>query len=129
MSSSAVITEPIVNKDAPTEGPLSLLAACVRDNCQVLVNCRHNRKILGRVSQARSPLYLPRALMCLSQIKAFDRHCNLLLTDAREMWTETTTVSGSDGAKKAKRTINKDRYISRMLLRGDSVIAVLRNPQ
>eukprot|EP01056_Protomagalhaensia_sp_Gyna25_P000321 Protomagalhaensia_sp_Gyna_25__320@NODE_114_length_5145_cov_64_994320_g87_i1_p6_GENE_NODE_114_length_5145_cov_64_994320_g87_i1NODE_114_length_5145_cov_64_994320_g87_i1_p6_ORF_typecomplete_len111_score5_49LSM/PF01423_22/5_5e16Hfq/PF17209_3/0_026_NODE_114_length_5145_cov_64_994320_g87_i113421674 len=110
MSSSAVITEPIVNKDAPTEGPLSLLAACVRDNCQVLVNCRHNRKILGR-------------------IKAFDRHCNLLLTDAREMWTETTTVSGSDGAKKAKRTINKDRYISRMLLRGDSVIAVLRNPQ
>eukprot|EP01055_Gregarina_sp_Pseudo9_P005169 Gregarina_sp_Pseudo_9__5168@NODE_555_length_2587_cov_44_169545_g524_i0_p5_GENE_NODE_555_length_2587_cov_44_169545_g524_i0NODE_555_length_2587_cov_44_169545_g524_i0_p5_ORF_typecomplete_len111_score23_59LSM/PF01423_22/4e16Hfq/PF17209_3/0_031_NODE_555_length_2587_cov_44_169545_g524_i012061538 len=110
MSSPPAATDKVVNKDAPTEGPLSLLAACVRDNCQVLVNCRHNRKILGRV-------------------KAFDRHCNLLLTDAREMWTETTKVAGPDGAKKVKRTINKDRYISRLFLRGDSVIVVLRNPQ
>lgn len=44
---AAVATQ---SKDNPVEGPLSLLAACVRDNCQVLVNCRHNRKILGRVS-------------------------------------------------------------------------------
>lgn len=110
----AAENNPSANKDTPSEGPLSLLAACVRDNCQVLVNCRHNRKILGR-------------------IKAFDRHCNLLLTDAREMWTEQMRVAtGGEGgapAKKIKRTVNKDRYIARLFLRGDSVICVLRNPQ
>ena len=31
------------------------------------------------------------------------------------------------GKKKAK-PVNKDRYISKMFLRGDSVILVLRNP-
>lgn len=99
-----------VNKDRPTEGPLSLLQTCVRDNCQVLINCRHNRKILAR-------------------IKAFDRHCNLLLTDARELWTETTKVMNAEGTKKSKRVVNKDRYIARLFLRGDSVIVILRNPQ
>lgn len=97
-------------KDAGKTGPLALLQSCVRDNCQVIVSCRHNRKILGRV-------------------KAFDRHCNLLLIDAREMWTETVKVPSEDKSKKIKRIVNKDRYISRMLLRGDSVICVLRNPQ
>lgn len=45
------------------------------------------------------------------------------------MWTETTRVPTGEGTKKVKRTINKDRYISRLFLRGDSVIVVLRNPQ
>uniref|UniRef100_A0A2K5PS11 Small nuclear ribonucleoprotein Sm D2 n=1 Tax=Cebus imitator TaxID=2715852 RepID=A0A2K5PS11_CEBIM len=60
----------------------------------VLINCRNNKKLLGRV-------------------KAFDRHCNMVLENVKEMWTEP---------------VNKDRYISKMFLRGDSVIAVLRNP-
>lgn len=33
----------------------------------------------------------------------------------------------SKGAKKGK-AVNKDRFISKMFLRGDSVILVLRNP-
>lgn len=36
---------------------------------QVLINCRNNRKILARV-------------------KAFDRHCNMVLESVKEMWTE-----------------------------------------
>ena len=36
---------------------------------QVLINCRNNKKLLGRV-------------------KAFDRHCNMVLEGVKEMWTE-----------------------------------------
>ena len=38
---------------------------------QVLINCRNNKKLLGRV-------------------KAFDRHCNMVLEGVKEMWTELT---------------------------------------
>src|SRR4051812_36921717 len=44
------------------KGPLSVLAESVRNNTQVIVNCRNNRKLLGRV-------------------KAFDRHCNMVSFD------------------------------------------------
>ncbi|CAO2604426.1 Small nuclear ribonucleoprotein Sm D2 [Lemmus lemmus] len=79
-------------------GPLSVLTQSVKNNTQVLINCRNNKKLLGRV-------------------KACDRHCNMVLENVKEMWTE----------KKSK-PVNKDRYISKMFLRGDSVIVVLGNP-
>ncbi|SBT86444.1 small nuclear ribonucleoprotein Sm D2, putative [Plasmodium malariae] len=88
------------NRDNPEDGPLGLLSECVKDNAQVLINCRNNRKLLGRV-------------------KAFDRHCNLLLTEVREIWVEVVK----------DKKINKDRYISILFLRGDSVILILRNPK
>jgi small nuclear ribonucleoprotein (snRNP)-like protein len=105
---------------------------------------------------------------------AFDPHCNMVLENVKEMWTE---VCGSShilvlsksplsvifssvlsvgvsllllfafvlawqwqiflflqvpktgkGKKKAK-PVNKDRFISKLFLRGDSVIIVLRNPK
>ena len=87
-------------------GPMSLLLQAVKANTQVLINCRNNRKLLARV-------------------KAFDRHCNMVLENVREMWTETPKTG--KGKKKAK-PVNKDRYISKLFLRGDSVILVLRNP-
>ncbi|CAB1316725.1 unnamed protein product, partial [Coregonus sp. 'balchen'] len=62
-------------------GPLSVLTQSVKSNTQVLVNCRNNKKLLGRV-------------------KAFD----------------------SGKGKKKSKPVNKDRYISKMFLRGDSVI-------
>ena len=40
---------------------------------QVLINCRNNKKLLGRV-------------------KAFDRHCNMVLENVREMWTEVNRL-------------------------------------
>lgn len=67
-------------------GPLSVLTTSVKTNSQVciigrdcqhwvtprlqvLISCRNNRKLLGRV-------------------KAFDRHCNMILENVKEMWTE-----------------------------------------
>mmetsp|Transcript_17318 Transcript_17318/g.28967 ORF Transcript_17318/g.28967 Transcript_17318/m.28967 type:complete len:112 (-) Transcript_17318:94-429(-) len=98
-----------VDKDEEKEfetGPLSILWRSVKENNQVLINCRNNHKLLARV-------------------KAFDRHCNMVLENVKEMWTENPKAG--KGAKKA-RAVNRDRYISKMFLRGDSVILVLRNP-
>ena len=53
------------------------------------------------------------------------RHCNMVLENVKEMWTEVPKMG--KGKKKSK-PVNKDRYISKMFLRGDSVILVLRNP-
>ena len=58
--------------------------------------------------------------------QAFDRHCNMVLENVKEMWTEAPRPG--KGKAKAK-PINKDRFISKMFLRGDSVIVVLRNPR
>jgi len=43
----------------------------------VLINCRNNRKLLGRV-------------------KAFDRHCNMVLENVKEMWTEVPRCGTAD---------------------------------
>lgn len=47
-------------EDDFSTGPLSVLTLSVKNNTQVLINCRNNKKLLGRV-------------------KAFDRHCNMVL--------------------------------------------------
>mmetsp|Transcript_3164 Transcript_3164/g.7617 ORF Transcript_3164/g.7617 Transcript_3164/m.7617 type:complete len:116 (+) Transcript_3164:352-699(+) len=87
-------------------GPFSVLWRAVKGNTQVLVNVRNNHKLLGRV-------------------KAYDRHMNLLLEDVKEMWTETS--KGGKGKTRGT-TVNKDRYVSKMFLRGDSVIIIVSNP-
>jgi hypothetical protein len=48
-----------------------------------------------------------------------------LLEDVKEMWTES-----SKGGKGKTRgiAVNKDRYVSKMFLRGDSVILIVSNP-
>ncbi|KAI0472130.1 small nuclear ribonucleoprotein Sm D2 [Xylariaceae sp. FL0804] len=83
-------------------GPLSILQTAVRSHTQVLISVRNNRKLLARV-------------------KAFDRHCNMVLENVKEMWTETPRLANG----KKGRSVNKDRFISKMFLRGDSVILVL----
>ena len=57
----------------------------------------------------------------------YDRHFNLLLEDVKEMWTETSKGGKGGGAKRGS-AVNKDRYISKMFLRGDSVILIVSNP-
>ena len=94
-------------EDEFATGPLSVLLQSVKNNSQVLINVRNNHKLLGRV-------------------KAFDRHCNMVLENVKEMWTE---VPKTGKGKKKAQAINKDRFISKMFLRGDSVIIVLRNPK
>lgn len=85
-------------------GPLSVLNTAVLNHDQVLISLRNNRKLLARV-------------------KAFDRHSNMVLINVKEMWTETPR---STSGKKGK-PINKDRFISKMFLRGDNVVLVLRH--
>lgn len=75
-------------------GPLSILQTAVRSHAQVLISIRSNRKLLARV-------------------KAFDRHCNMVLENVKEMWTETPRLaSGKKG-----RPVNKDRFISKMCVK------------
>ena len=87
-----------------SSGPLSVLTHAVKANEPVLISCRHNRKLLCRV-------------------KAFDRHCNMVLENVQELWTEVQKTSS--GKKKAK---PMERFIPKMFLRGDSVVLVVRNP-
>ncbi|KAH7104757.1 Sm-like ribonucleoprotein [Auriculariales sp. MPI-PUGE-AT-0066] len=84
-----------------SQGPLSVLQQAVRNHTQVLISLRNNKKLLARV-------------------KAFDRHANMVLENVKEMWTEVPKG-------KNKKPVNKDRFISKLFLRGDSVVLVLRN--
>jgi small nuclear ribonucleoprotein D2 len=49
----------------------------------------------------------------------------MVLENVQEMWT--VVGKKGKGTKKAK-PVNRDRFISKMFLRGDSVILVLKNP-
>ena len=49
-----------------SQGPLSVLQQAVRNQSQVLISLRNNKKLLGRV-------------------KAFDRHCNMVLENVKEV--------------------------------------------
>jgi small nuclear ribonucleoprotein D2 len=74
-----------------SSGPLSILQTAVRSHTQVLISIRNNRKLLARV-------------------KAFDRHCNMVLENVKEMWTETPRLANG----KKGRPVNKDRFVSKM---------------
>lgn len=95
----------ITPEDTFSQGPFSLLFKAVKANTQVLIALRNNRKILARV-------------------RAFDRHMNMVLENVLEMWTEIPR--GSHGKK--SNPMKKERYITKLFLRGDSVIFVLKNP-
>ena len=107
--SNVVLTSPQENEELESfeHGPLSLLTQSVRNQTQVLIHVRNDKKLLGRV-------------------KAFDRHCNMVLENVREYWTEVPKTG--KGQKKAEPD-PKDRFIPKMFLRGDSVILVIKNPQ
>ncbi|XP_028641522.1 small nuclear ribonucleoprotein Sm D2-like [Grammomys surdaster] len=89
-------------------GLLSVLRQSVKNNTQVLINCR-SKKLLGQVKTV---------------ISVFHRHCNTVLENVKEIWT---TVPKSGKGKKKSEPVKKDHYISKMFLRGDSVIVVLQN--
>ena len=92
------------NEEMLNEGPLSLLKEAVRTNSQILIYCRNNRKLLGR-------------------IRAFDRHMNIILEAVCEIWSEMMK-----GKNKTHKLRNRERYISKMFLRGDSIVLIVKNP-
>ena len=95
----------ISQEDTFHQGPLSLLReACKRKN-QIIIYCRNNRKLLG-------------------QLRAFDRHMNMILENVCELWTEISKTS--KGKKPSIR--NRERKINKLFLRGDSVILVAKKP-
>lgn len=96
----------VVQEETFHKGPLSLLKDAVKKKNQIIIYLRNNRKILG-------------------QLRAFDRHMNMVLENIVEMWTEVTkTGKGSKPLTK-----NHERFFSKMFLRGDSVILVMKKPQ
>lgn len=80
-------------------GPMSLINEAMVAKTPVIISLRNNHKIIARV-------------------KAFDRHCNMVLENVKELWTE----------KQNKKTVNRERFISKLFLRGDSIIIVLKAP-
>lgn len=59
-------------------GPLSVLQQSVKNNNQILISCRNNHKLLARV-------------------KAFDRHCNMVLENVKEV-----SMSKGDRSRRIK---------------------------
>ena len=95
---------PEIEEETFNEGPLSLLKDAVKTNSQILVYCRNNRKLLGR-------------------IRAFDRHMNIILEAVCEIWSEMIK-----GKNKQHKLRNRERFISKLFLRGDSIILIVKNP-
>ncbi|CEP21864.1 Probable small nuclear ribonucleoprotein Sm D2 Short=Sm-D2; AltName: Full=snRNP core protein D2 [Cyberlindnera jadinii] len=84
-------------------GPMSVLQDAVQNGTQVLISCRNNHKLLATV-------------------RAFDRHSNMVLENVKELWTENTR--NANGKKKV--AVPRERFVSKMFLRGDSVIVILK---
>lgn len=136
--------DPEANITDLKSGPFGVLYNAVRNNTQVLVNVRNNHKLLGRVKAydrhmnlwvmivcypwSTGCLVLSLVLMILWKLTTYIRSLfrfTRLLEDVKEMWTENS--KGGKGKTKGK-AVNKDRYVSKMFLRGDSVIVIVSNP-
>lgn len=102
-------------------GPLSVLTQSVKNNTQVLINCRNNKKLLCRIKAFDR--FVRNFSRIIDEIEIF-RHFNMVLEDVKEMWTELP----KSGKSNKKVPVAKDRFIPKMFLRGDSVIMVLKNP-
>ncbi|KAJ0765935.1 putative phosphogluconate dehydrogenase (NADP(+)-dependent, decarboxylating) [Helianthus annuus] len=92
-----------MEEDAPTKneeeefntGPL-----------QVLINCRNNKKLLGR-------------------LRAFYRHCNMVLENVREMWTE---VPKTGKGKKKALPVNKEDLLAKCFFEVTPLSLCLETP-
>lgn len=76
-------------------------------------------------------LHCAQHLLALSRLRlscpgAFHQHCCCVLCCAVLLWLQ---IPKRGRGAKGGRPVNRDRFISKMFLRGDSVILVLRNPK
>uniref|UniRef100_A0A7S4KRS3 Small nuclear ribonucleoprotein Sm D2 n=1 Tax=Paramoeba aestuarina TaxID=180227 RepID=A0A7S4KRS3_9EUKA len=79
-------------------GPFSVLDSSMRSGDQVLISCRSNKKLVGR-------------------IRAFDRHMNMILDNSQEIWMDSSSMGYANR-----------RMLGKVFLRGDNVILVVKNP-
>ncbi|KAJ7919128.1 hypothetical protein B0H13DRAFT_262388 [Mycena leptocephala] len=103
-----------------SQGPLSVLQQAVRNHAQVLISLRNDKKLLARVKALTDTV-----IWCVHHgtlpVSSLTRIAFIqVLENVKEMWTEIPKG-------KNKKPVNKDRFISKMFLRGDSVILILRN--
>jgi small nuclear ribonucleoprotein D2 len=78
--------------------PFTLLDRCITDRVPCLVSCRHNKKLYGT-------------------LRAYDKHFNLIMEHVREIWQESQPDRPPD---------LRERFISRLFVRGDGVIFIVR---
>lgn len=99
--------DPQIEEKALNDGPFSLLKNAVKEKKPILITCRNNKKIYCRV-------------------KAFDKHFNMILEDAQELWYAVPPhLKGQPGQKKQM----QKRHMGKMFLRGDGVVLVVYNPE
>ncbi|XBW34855.1 hypothetical protein QEN19_000422 [Hanseniaspora menglaensis] len=82
-------------------GPLKLLCEVVEEHREVIISLRNNHKMYANV-------------------KAFDKHCNILIYNIKEVWSEKNWET--------KTHVSKERYISQAFLRGDNIIMIVKCP-
>lgn len=78
-------------------GPMSLIRDAMLQRTPIIISLRNNHKLIARV-------------------KSFDKHCNMVLENVKEIWTE----------KVNEKKVNRERFIAKLFLRGDSVIVVVK---
>jgi|UPI00048FDF4B small nuclear ribonucleoprotein (snRNP)-like protein len=101
------------------KGPLSILRRCMAEKRRVVVHIRRFKGIKGT---------------CVGFLEAFDRHCNMVLSDVHEdflMFDHYRTVVSTPTPTCPKKKQWKEpvlkprkRYFKRLFLRGDNVVLV-----
>ncbi len=78
------------------KGPFKLILNAIKNRNKILISMRNNKKLLA----------VP---------KAVDRHCNLVLENVSEMWLEHIN----------NELVKKEKFISKLFVRGDSVVIII----
>jgi len=76
---------------------MSLLSVIIEQDILAIIFLRNNKKIIAN-------------------IRAFDKHFNLILDNIRELWNQ----NNNKGILQFK-----ERHIGKMILRGDSIILIM----
>lgn len=84
-------------------GPMSLLQNAMNNDTPVVISCRNNHKLIAKV-------------------RSFDRHCNMVLENVKDLWTEHQ----KNAKGKVIKSVAKERFIAKLFLRGDTVIVVVK---
>ena len=92
-------------------GPMRLLTESCRARTPVLVLLRNDHRLLGYV-------------------RAFDRHCNMVMQECREIWREGAGRKKRTGkGRKRAEGVDRERFVSKLFVRGDSVVVIVRPPE